>query len=144
MPCDPLPPPADTPKPRPPVEWVVDDESLRMLVAVGTHCSNACYNLIGGEYGTLDGLTDADRERIRETAEEWHRRFAELVRARKRADPLPWQPAALPEGHAELLIEAANFLEHCHISLPANMPHFASECKFLAARLRAAAGGDKG
>jgi hypothetical protein len=137
---DPLPPPADTPKPRPPVEWVVGDESLRMLVAVGTHCSNACYNLIGGEYGTLDGLTDADRERIRETAEEWHRRFAELVRARKRADPLPWQPAALPEGHAELMREVAKAIEE--LALDAEFESAFERATKVAARLRAAAGGE--
>jgi hypothetical protein len=111
-----------------------------MLVAVGTHCSNACYNLIGGEYGTLDGLTDADRERIRETAEEWHRRFAELVRARKRADPLPWQPAALPEGHAELMREAAKAIEE--LALDAEFESAFERATKVAARLRAAAGGE--
>jgi hypothetical protein len=122
MPCDPLPPPADTPKPRPHYEegkplWFQyrrEEHPWPFLIKSNSDVRyHHEFNVPGGWYGPF---------------------------------PLPWQPAALPEGHAELMRGAADALdsEASGHEMEGGSKGHARELYALAARLRAAAGGDKG
>jgi hypothetical protein len=115
---DPLPPPADTPKPRPHYE-----EGKPLWFTPWTHGHGYYVHYIDREFS--DGFYSDG---------EWYG-----------PHPLPWQPAALPEGHDWTLVRAyAEAIANPHFN-----PSPARESAVARALLalldgRAAAGGDKG
>jgi hypothetical protein len=118
MPCDPLPPPADTPKPRPHYE-----EGKPLWFLIERNCLLSRPVLIRSE----DSADDWD-----EAVGQGARWFGPYQ--------YPWQPAALPEGHAELMREAAEAIEE--LALDAEFESAFERATKVAARLRAAAGGE--
>jgi hypothetical protein len=128
---DPLPPPADTPKPRP------DAPGLWLWIGRFREWHEVRKDALDRLVFVADSEDEDDSELVSEIAASnlWYGPY----------DPSRlWQPAALPEGHAELMRGAADALdsEASGHEMEGGSKGHARELYALAARLRAAAGGE--